>query len=313
MNYMARDAIQASQSFVLSQITHVEQQMWEVKYPDITYQSLVPVDTTANPWSKSITFFSMDGRGKAEWFNSAARDVPLVGLNREQFESAVHMAAIGYDWHIEEINQARMLGQNLQNDKAKLARRAYEEKCESVAFLGDTTKGLTGLINASTPARADVPDGASTDPQWSTKTPDEILADVNAAITGVWITTKTVAMADTMLLPLAQYALIATKRIDAHASTTILSWIEQNNIYTKVTGQKLTIRAMRQLAGAGNSGTDRMVVYRRSPEVLKMHIPMPLQFLAPQQEIYRWLVPGMFRIGGTDIRLPSEIRYYDSI
>ena len=81
-----------------------------------------------------------------------------------------------------------------------------------------------------------------------------------------------------------------------------------------MTGQKLTIRANRFLTTAGSGATARMIAYRRSPEVVKMHIPMRLRFLAPQgPEVFRYVVPGMFRLGGTDVRLPKEIRYYDGI
>lgn len=307
------DSPQAALGFLIRQISHIEQQVWEVKYPDITYKEFVPVDNSANPWAKSVTYFAMDRTGKAAWHNHAARDIPLADVSREKFETEVHMATIGYKYDLEELNQARMLGQNLPSEKAAAARRAYEELCEDVAYVGDTAKGFEGLFNSSAVTAADVANGAATTPEWTTKTPDEILKDVNDAITGVWITTKEVAMADTVLLPLAQYSLIATKRLDATSDKTILEWVEANNIYTKITGQKITIRARRQLTGAGESATDRMVVYRRSPEVLKLHIPMPLQFLAPQPVVFDFLVPGMFRLGGVDIRLPKEIRYYDSI
>lgn len=310
---LTSDAIQQGLSFVISQVAHVESQMWEVKYPDITYPEFVPVDTSANPWAKTVTYFAMDGRGRADWFNPSARDVPLVSMSREQFETSVHMAAIGYDYNIEEINQARLLGHNLSADKAKLCRRAYDETCEAVAYVGDTAKNFTGLINNASVTRVDVPNGASASPLWSSKTPDEILKDVNAALVGIWSTTKTVAMADTLLLPLTQYADIATRRLSGVTPTTILDWILQNNIYTAQTGQRLKIRALRQLAAAGNGGTDRMIAYRRSPEVLKMHIPMPLQFLPPQPDVFRVIVPGMFRLGGVDVRLPAEMRYIDSL
>jgi len=307
------DAPQQALGFLIAQTTHIESQVWEVKYPDILYPQFVPVDTSANQWAKTVTYFSVDKTGKAAWINGRSRDIPLADINRQKHETEVSMAGIGYDYSLEELNQARMLGHDLTADKAKSARRAYEEMVEDIAFVGDADKGFQGLLNNSTVSRADVANGVSTTPQWTTKTPDEILVDINAALSGVWIASKTVEMADTLLLPLAQYSLLATKRMASDVSTTILTWIEQNNIYTKVTGQKLMIRAMRQLTTAGNGGTARMVAYRRAPDVLKLHIPMPLQFLAPQQDVFTFLVPGMFRLGGVDIRLPGAVRYYDAI
>ena len=65
---------------------------------------------------------------------------------------------------------------------------------------------------------------------------------------------------------------------------------------------------------AGASSSKRMVAYRRSPEVVKMHIPMPFRFLpAWQTGPLRFDVPGIFRVGGVDIRRPKAVRYLDGI
>ncbi|WP_352751950.1 major capsid family protein [Mesorhizobium sp. M0204] len=57
-----------------------------------------------------------------------------------------------------------------------------------------------------------------------------------------------------------------------------------------------------------------MVAYRRSPEVLKFHMPMPFQFLpAWQTKPIKFDVPGIFRLGGVDISRPKSIRYLDRI
>jgi len=48
--------------------------------------------------------------------------------------------------------------------------------------------------------------------------------------------------------------------------------------------------------------------------VLKMHIPMPFRFLpAWQTGPMKFDVPGIFRVGGVDIRRPKAVRYLDGI
>ena len=81
-----------------------------------------------------------------------------------------------------------------------------------------------------------------------------------------------------MLLPVAQYGLIASTPRSANTDTTIITYLQANNIYTSTTGRPLTIRTLRQLTGAGAGGTNRMITYRRDPQVLKFHMPMPHQF-----------------------------------
>lgn len=305
------DAPQQAFSFLLSQMTYIESQVWETRYPDITYQDFVPLDFSAPEWIKTVTYMSRDMTGKAKFMNGSGSDFPLVGLTREKFETNVEMAGIGYDYTIEELEQARMLGLSLTSDKAAAARRAYEELCEDVAYTGDATKNWQGLFNSSSVTAANVATGVG-GLLWSQKTPDEILKDVNTALTGIWTTTLGSVIADTLLIPLAQYALISTMRVSSTSDRTVLSWITENNIYTQITGKKLTIRANRFLATAGAGGTARMVAYRKHPEVVKMHIPMRLRFMQPQGPYgVRYEVPAIFRLGGVDVRLPKEIRYYD--
>lgn len=311
MLFKAYDSPQAALGFVVSQLAHIEQRVWEAQYPEITYPQNVPVDNSASPWTKTVTYFSTDKVGKTDWINGRAGDVPLVGLNRQKFETEVHMQGVGFDYTLEEINQARQAGINLTDDLGKAARRAYEETCQRIAYVGDAPKGFSGLLNTASVTAATVANGAASSPLWTSKTPDEILADFNTGLTGIWTTTLMIAMADTVLLPPAKYAYLVNTRLNNLSQMTLLSWIKENNIYTQQTGRPLNIRALNECTGAGSGGTDRMVFYRNSDEVLKMHIPMSLTFIAPQPEGFRVIVPGMFRLGGVDVRLPKQIRYYD--
>ena len=313
---MQMDAPQRALSFMVSQAAMIETSVYAIRYQDIQYQALVPVDTSAPEWISAVTYLSNDGVGKAEWFSGKAQDVPNVELLREKFDTTVSMAAIGYRYDDEEINKAMMLGMNLTSDKAALARRIAEEKIDAVAMVGDTQKGLTGLVNATTPTATTAPaDGTGSATTFATKTPDQVLRDINAQLTGMFTGTLGGEIADTLLLPYSVLLDISTRRIDAVNQTTILEWVKRNNIYTLTTGGELMIRGVfGYLDTAGASSTKRMVAYRRSPDVLKMHVPMPFKFL-PVWRVGPMLyeVPGIFRIGGVDIRRPKAVRYLDGI
>lgn len=305
---------QANLGFVVTQTSHIETQVYQMRFPQIRYQGLIPVDTSANEWATSVTYFSSDMTGKADWINGKANDIPTVAGQRAKYETSVYMAGIGYDYSLEEVNQARMLGINLSADYAVAARRAYEEMVDDIAFTGNTPKGFQGLFNYTGVTAASVANGAAqTNPAlWANKTADEILKDINAAIIGVHTATNTVAMADTILLPYSRMLDISSRRIP-DTSLTILDFVTRANAYTAETGQALTIRGIRGLDTAGAGSTARMVSYRRSPEVLKLHIPMPHRFLPVQQMGLQYMVPGIFRLGGLDIRLPKEVLYSDGL
>lgn len=295
---------QAALGFIESQTTHVESQVNETVYPDIQYPALIPVDTSAGAMAQSVTYYSSDKFGAAKWINGNADDIPLAGTELTQHQTPVYTAAIGYGWGWEEVEQAMMLGRNLRADDAMAARRAYEEMVDQIAMFGDTSKNFQGLVNTST-----VPEVAATTGTWGTATADQILGDVNDALLGVGTATLYTTTADTLLLSPAKMNFLATKRL-GDTTLTILEFLRRNNTHTAMTGQELTIRAVRGLETAGTGNTEQMVAYRRDPQVLKLHIPMPHRFLPVYQAgPLRWVVPGVFRLGGLDIRRPKEVRY----
>ncbi len=302
---------QVALGFVLAQTTHIEPGVYATKYPDIQYRTLIPIDTSAHPFATSVTYYSSDKFGKADWINGNADDIPRAGTTRAKHETPVYTGGIGYGYGFEEIGRAQMMGVNLPADDAAAARRAAEEMIDRVALEGDTQKGFTGLFNAS-----GVTAYAATNGDWGggSSTPIKVIADMNNAILNVFNGTNTTAIADTLLLPWSKYQYIASTPMSADSETTILQWFLKNNVYTATTGQQLTIRGMRGLDTAGVSGTPRMIAYRYSPEVLKLHIPMPHRFLPPWQSgPLRIDVPGVMRLGGLDVRLPKEVVYVDGI
>src|SRR6266576_6299293 len=130
-----RDAAQQAQAFLISQVSSIEAQVVKVLYPDIQYPQLIPVDTSANEWAKSVTWFSMDKVGRAQFFNHLANDMPLADVQRTKFEQGIEMAGIGYRYDLEDIGQAMMIpGMNRSNDKAEAARRAALEFIDDIAL-----------------------------------------------------------------------------------------------------------------------------------------------------------------------------------
>lgn len=301
---------QSAMNFVQSNTSFIERTANEIVYPELDYAFLVPVDTSAPEWVKSVTYYSHDKYGKAGWINGNADDVPRAGTDRTQFQTAVHTAGIGYGYGLEEISQARWLGVPLEAEDASAARRAYEEMVYRVAIFGDAEKGFQGLVNNS-----QVTVSAATTGNWATATPAQILADVNNALGLQMAGTLYTIMADTLLLPYSKWLAISSRMVGTDGSSvSILNWLLQNNAYKTATGRDLAIRGLRGLDTAGAGGTARMVAYQRRPEVVKLHIPMPHQFLPVfQASALRFEVPGIFRLGGTDVRQPKAFSYVDGL
>lgn len=304
-----RDA-QAALGFVISQTSYIESAVNEIIYPDIQYPDLIPIDTSAHPFAKTVTYYSADKFGAAKWINGNAGDIPIAGTELTKFETPVYMAGIGYSYGYEEWNQAMMLGYPLQDADARAARRAYEEFTDTVLLIGSAEKNFFGMIDHPSVTPQAAPNG-----DWSGTGADvnSIIEDFNFGLRAAWSGTNYTSLADTVLLPFLKLDMLASYIIPG-TTATLLSFIRANNTYTATTGRPLTIRGVRGLDTAGVGNTARMISYRRSPEVLKAHIPMPHRFLPPVPDgPLKINVAGVFRIGGLDVRLPAEVRYTDGI
>lgn len=307
---------QAAYPFVIAQGRSIETKVYQRRYPTFNYGAHVPVVTEGNPWAIGTTFFTVDTTGEAKFLSGSGTDMPFNSATKDQASHDFAMLGSGWEWNIEEINQASLYGIDLNATKAMSAADKIERLLNSVAMIGSTEKGWTGFSNSSAVSRVTVAaDGTSSATFWPAKTVDLILRDVNDLISSVRTNTGEVEWADSLRLPPAAFRDIATRRLGAgDGMITVLEYLRKNNIYTAETGQALDIQPLRELATASNGGGGRMVAYRKDPEVLRFHLPQPRTVLQPRQKSIMGFETGIIaRTGGTEIRLPGAMAYGDEI
>lgn len=304
---------QQSLAFVQNQAMVINSQVYETKYPDYNYARFVSVDTSAPEWSAGVLTYISDTSGLAKWQSGYAKDIPLADVNMTSTQMVFHMAAIGYQYNVEEIGVAQFMGMPLQNRRAFAARRAYEQFMWRLVWSGNTEKNIPGLSNAPGVTAGLFPaDGSGASVLWSNKTPAQIVRDINSLLTGIWTGTIEIELADTLAMPVELYTYIAQTPYSDNTMETILSFIQRSNVYTIQTGQPLNITASRALRSVGAGGTGRVMAYKNDPSVVKLHLPMPFRFLtAVQDGPLNFAVPGIFRTGGVEVLAPAAMRYGD--
>ena len=287
---------QAALGFVTSQTEAIETQVYARQYAAITYTQDIPLAPGVPEWTAGVSFYSSDSVGQAELIGGKVDDIPLANVTRAKHTVSIQMAAIGYQFSLEEIGQAQMLGMDLSAEGAMAARKAYEQFMDAVAYSGQKGVGNgQGLYNLSgiTSATASAP--------WDGATASAILDDLNGLLSGLMVDSKGLEMANVVKVPLALFSTLTSNRLSEHSDTTILDHIKASNVLTAMTGQALDIKADHRLA-------DKVLVYRKDPDVLRLHVPMPLKFLPPQSVNLHITVPGMFRTSGLEVRNPHAIR-----
>lgn len=217
-----------------------------------------------------------------------------------------------------DMMRQQITGQSLDRLLTDGVRLAYDKHMDANAYVGLSDYGTTGLVNNDSVYAADVA-GNGANPattEWTTKTADQILADVNELLTAVWTAGgyDLAAIPNHLLLPYAQYTYIATTKVGTYNDKTILAFLLENNI-TKMNGGELVIGATRYCAGAGDSSSDRMVAYVHDDRFLALEELAPLArvMTQPNTDAIAYDSVYMANISEVELFYTQTIQYRDGI
>jgi len=297
--------------FFARQLEHVKSQTYDIKYPNLSALNLFPIDTSAGPGAKTITYRQYDTVGMAKVIANYSSDLPRADVVAKEFTSNIRGIGDSYGYDVQEIRYASMTGTSLESRKASAARRAHDQKINALAWAGDADHGLPGfLTNANIPGYTVTADGAGgggSSKLFANKTADQIIRDVNGIINQVLTQSKGVHSANEVWMPIAQYAYISSLPRSTGSDQTVLQFLQANN-------PGVTFKRVLELDNAMSSGTlDTMVAIENSIENIQLNIPMPFMQHAPQQKGLAFEVPCESRFGGVTITFPLAVALADSI
>ena len=292
--------------FMESQAAHIESRARMIQHGSIQYSELVGISREASPYADSIVYYSYDGTGEMPFMANRGNDYQLVQVTQSQHTVRIEWPGLAYDYSDREIGRAMLTGVPLSDRKVRLAFRIWEELKDDVFINGNSNYGWDGIRAIGTDAGDFSTQVSNIDTQAEIQT---FVRELNELVAGVWVNTNQVRMADTLLLTPEAYSLLAYFPYGNDANRTAMEFLRNNNVYTSQTGQPLMIRTLRQLVGAGGTNLDRAVAYSRDMDVLRMHIPMELQFQQPIRQPGGWLYPGDAALGGLEVMEPTAVRY----
>lgn len=286
--------------FLERQLEFIRPQIFEVAYADIKYATILPVTSEAGQGAQTFTFRIMDSTGEFKLLADAADDLPRSDVS--QVEKSINIRSFGgsFGYTVQELRAAQMANIALEQRRAQAVRRAYEEKVEAVALFGEASVGLAGFFNNAT---VDV----VTADKWFTDsgtTAQDMLELLNHGVTGIINASQMKEQPDTILMAWNDYREISTRRNSDSSDVTVLEYFLRTNPYIN------NIEPINQLDKT-KSGltTNRMVVYKRDPGKVQLHIPQPLELFPPQQRGLEFIVPAHARVGGVALYYPKSAIY----
>lgn len=294
--------------FFNRELAYVKAKSYDAKYAELKGLSLIPISTEAGAGVNEIIFHQYRGVGFAKVIADYAKDFPRVDIYGE--EKAVKVKGIGdsYGYSIKEIRASQRTGKNLDQRRAITARRAHDEMMNRMALKSNTADGTFGLLDF--PGITEVTlqaDGTSSSKTWASKTPDQIVRDINDLVNAVMEPTSAREVPDTLLLPIAQYNDLASRRIGEAGEKTLMRYILDNSPYIK------RIDWLSELKNFGAGGTNRALVGRFDEEHLTLEIPQPFEQFEAQQEGMEFTIPCHSECAGTIIYYPLAFAYADGI
>lgn len=213
-------------------------------------------------------------------------------------------------------NKLQQIGRNLEDLLDRGLRLNYQKAVDQNVYVGYDEYKTTGIINNPNVVTALVAEGAQSDTTWKKKTPDEILNDINTALTEAWTAAEydMRGMPNQILIPPQQYAYLVSQKVSEAGNVSILQFLLENNIGINQ-GIDVQIYPCRWCIGSGQSKKDRMMVYVNDKDALYFDMTVPLTRALTQPSVtdaaYLTLYASQF--GVPKFLFYQPVRYYDGI
>lgn len=305
---MATDRLDAGESvFFKRQLEFVKNATYDEKLAPLKYMQLLPISAEAPSGATEITWRSFKTFGLAKLIADYATDFPRIDVGGVEHTVKIKDIGAMYAYNLKDIKRAALTNTPLLAKKAIGVRRAIEQKLNSIAWNGDADGNIQGFINYPGITEFTVPNtGTGATKTWSTKTPDQILTDLNGIVAAIVEGTSGVEYPDTILLPITQLTLLKNTRVGTTSDTTILKFFQDNN-------PGITLDWLKELDGAGAGGTDMFIAYKKDAEHLTFEIPVAFEQLEEDKEGMEYQVPCRAETAGVIVYYPSSICFGNGI
>lgn len=295
-------------AFFNRELTYVKSKTYDAKYAELKGLKLIPISTEAGAGVNEISYHQYRGVGFAKVIADYARDFPRVDVYGE--EKTVKVKGIGdsYGYSIKEIRASQRTGKGLDQRRAITARRAHDEQMNKMSLVSDPVNGTFGLLDF--PGITEVSlqaDGTGSSKTWASKTADQIVRDINDMVNAVMEPTSAREVPDTLLLPIAMYNDIATRRIGEAGEKTLMKYILENSPYIK------KIDWLSELKNFGVGGANRALVGIFDEEHITLEVPQPFEQFEADKVGMEYTIPCHSECAGTIIYYPLAFAYADGI
>ncbi len=234
----------------------------------------------------SLANSSGSSGGNMPFLSAESTAIPGIEVNGERIVLPLRLLGRELSYTSVELDRSQLTQQPIDVQKMAALNTVYQMNTDQMVYIGASEVGATGLLNSSLVTAAAVANGISGSPLWTTKTADEILADVNTLLNSTWAASA--------------YAV------------SILKFLKENSIALNVNGKELEIQPVKWLVGRGVGPTDRMMAYTN--DLSRVRFPMvPVRRETAYYQGIRFTAPYIWAFGEMEFVYPETCQYADGI
>lgn len=250
--------------------------------------------------------------GNMPWLSAESTAIPGVSIDGQKTVLPLRLLGREISYTSVELDRSQRLGTAIDAQKMDAFNILYQMAIDQMIYIGSTDVAAQGLLNSSSVTVGTVATGVSGSTTWANKTPDEILADVNALIQATWSAAAFAVCPSKLLLPPLQFSYIASQKVSSAGNVSILKFLKENSISLSINGSELDIQPVKWLVGRGAASADRMVAYTN--EENRVRYPMvPVRRETAYYQGIRFIAPYIWALGVMEFPYPETIQYADGI
>ena len=311
-----RLAANDSYTFLMQELERIDEQIlepltgtdWPRDMPVITggglIESISSIDVT----------YASTGKDDDNLFFDAANEIPVIQADLSKQVARTFNWAEYMSFTVTEKEKMMSVGRDPETFLNKGIRLHCDKTIDRNVYCGFSKVNSTGLCNSPIVTRTSAWPGAGGTSTWRSKTADEILDDINRALSAVWRDNdcSSDALPNHILIPVEQFGMLVTRKVADDSERSILTYVLENNIVAKQ-GKELIISPCKWCAGIGSGSTDRMVVYMNQVDRVCFNLTQPLRRMETEYAEMRIKIPYIAQFSEVRFLYPSTVRYVDGI
>ena len=267
----------AQTAFVATELSQILPKTLEKRYPALRGREFVSLDGSYPSGAEVYYKKVYDRKGLAQIGADPNTQLPNLSVVADSLTIYPFEVSGFYAFTMRELESAALAQVPLETIKAENARLQIETAIDSIIAVGGTQRdgstvtSQTGLLN-----NANVGQFTFQNDPWGSASAAQVLADLSAFASSVFVDSKTAFSANRVLLSPRVYQFLAQTPYSTVTGQSILSNFKENF------GFPVTVDAWYKLEDFHGDGYDAAVVYDDNQDVVSFGNPVPYQEVSPQ-------------------------------